>query len=82
MSMKYAQGLKCNHVFQHITLVYLFVLEYWHWDANLMEKVVANNEILQVPPVPLLNTQPFKAVRLPRSAVQSELIIWKGLYCK
>lgn len=42
MSMKYAQGLKCNHVFQHITLVYLFVLEYWQWDANLMEKVVAN----------------------------------------
>lgn len=40
-----------------------------------MEKVVANNEILQVPPVPLLNTQPFKAVRLPRSALQSELII-------
>lgn len=84
--MKYTHIFKCHLVFKCITSIYLFVLESWHWDTNLTEKVIANwtNNCKYLLPLLLilsLKLEPFKVVRLSGNTAQLKLIVYECL-CK
>lgn len=85
--MKYTHIFECHLVFKCITLIYLFVLESWHWDTNLIEKAIANRMNyckyrLSLLSILNLNLEPFKVVRLSGNTAQLKLIVCECLFCK
>lgn len=85
--MKYTHVFKCHLVFKCITLIYLFVLECWHWDKNLTEKRIANwmSYCKYLPPSLLilsLKLEPFKVLGLSGNTAQLKLIVYEYLLYK